>query len=205
MAQSVYSLNVVGYVNTPVPANTIGNGFAMIGNPLTTANSDLSTVIPPTSVPVNTTVYKWDTGLSTFIVRNRITDDDDNSVWNGALALPPGEGFWVKNPGASTLTLTFVGDVAQGNLTNTIPTGFSQKSSIVPESGDLATALGYPAVVGSTTIYFWRAGAYEVRSRITDDDDNSVWNGATVPLVGEGFWAKENAQRSWVRTFTVAP
>jgi hypothetical protein len=121
------------------------------------------------------------------------------------LALPPGEAFWIQNPGATPLTLTFVGEVKQGANTNAIPTGYSMKASAVPQSGDLASVLGYPAVVGSTEVYFWRNGAYVSRVRGTDDDDNAAWNGATEPLVGEGFWVKETAPRSWTRNFTVAP
>lgn len=202
-AQSnVYSLNVVGYVNSTVPANTLGNGFAIVANPLVATSSDLATVIPAASVPQNTAVYYYDTGTSAFVIRTRGTDDDDNAAWNGALALPPGQGFWIKNPTASPLTLTFVGEVKQGPSTNAVPAGFSMKGSIVPQSGDLATVLGYPAVVGSTAVYFWRNGAYVIRNRSTDDDDNAAWNGATEPLVAEGFWLKENAPVSWIRNFT---
>jgi hypothetical protein len=202
MAQAVYSQNVVGYVNTTIPANTIGNGFAIIANPLQTTNSDLSSVIPPASVAAGTTIYGWDTGLQTFATRIRGTDDDDNPAWSGALSIPPGRGFWIKNTTASPQTITFVGEVRQFALTNVVATGFDMKASIVPQSGDLASVLNYPAVTGST-IYFWRNGAYVTRIRGTDDDDNPAWSGPTVPLVGEGFWTKEAAGFNWTRNFTV--
>lgn len=201
MAQ-VYSLNVVGYVNVTVPANTIGGGFAIVANPLNKTNNDIAQVIPPASVPEGTAVYKWNNATSTYSTRIRTTDDDDNPIWSGALDLSPGIGFWIKNPTANPITITFVGEVLQGNLTNSIPAGFSMLASQVPQSGDLAAVLNYPAVDGST-VYFWRNGGYVTRIRTTDDDDNPIWSGPTVPGVGEGFWAKETTAKTWWRSFTV--
>ncbi len=203
MAQNVYSLNVVGYYNVTIPANTVGNGFAIVANQLQTTDNDIAKIIPAASVPNGTTVYSWDSAASTFITRIRTTDDDDNPLWNGTLALDPGTGFWVKNPTASPVTITFVGEVLQGALAGTVPAGFSMKASQVPQSGDLASVLGYPATPSSTVVYFWRSGAYDVKIRTTDDDDNAVWNGVTEPAVGEGFWVKENVATTWTRNFTV--
>ena len=104
MAQ-VYSQNVVGYVNTIVPANSVGNGFALIANPLITTNSDLTSVIPPASVPVGTTVYGW-TG-ATFATRIRGTDDNDNPNWNGATVPLVGEGFWTKEAAGTNWVRSF--------------------------------------------------------------------------------------------------
>jgi len=202
MAQNVYSVNVVGYYNVTVPANNVGNGFAIVANQLTnTSGSDISAVIPPASVPNNTTIYKWNG--TTFDIATRTTDDNDNPIWSAAVAVPPGTGFWIKNPDASPLQVTFVGEVLQGNLSNPLAAGFNLVGSQVPQSGDLADVLAYPAVPGSTTIYFWRNAGFEIVSRTTDDNDNPVWSGPAVPSVGEGFWAKENNALNWTRSFTV--
>jgi hypothetical protein len=202
MAQNVYSLNVVGYYNVTVPANSVGNGLVIAANQLTnTAGSDISVVIPPASVPENTTVYAWNG--TTYVLRIRTSDDDDNAIWSNTLPLPPGTAFWVQNPTASPITVTFVGEVLQGDLAAPVPAGLSMKASQVPQSGDLASVLNYPAVPESTTVYFWRNAAYQLRLRTTDDDDNAIWNQPTVPDVGEGFWVQENAPLSWTRTFTV--
>lgn len=205
MAQTnVYSLNVVGYYNVTVPANSVGNGFRIVGNQLTNAaGSDLSAIIPAASVPNGTVVYAWDSANTTWITRIRTTDDDDNAMWNNTLALPPGSGFWMKNATASPFTVTFTGEVLQGNLSQSLDAGFNMKASMVPQSGDLASVLGYPATPSSTVIYFWRGGTYETCIRTTDDDDNPMWNRPTVPEVGEGFWAKENGAKTWTRSFTV--
>lgn len=203
MAQTnVYSLNVVGYYNVTIPANTVGNGFVIAANQLTnTAGTDISVVIPPASVPNNTILFAWNG--TTFVTRTRTSDDDDNALWSGTLDLKPGMGFWLKNPTASPVTVTFVGEVLQGNLSNPVASGFSMLASQVPQSGDLASVLGYPAVPGSTIVFFWRDGTYVTRSRTTDDDDNALWTGVTEPQVGEGFWVKENAATTWSRSFTV--
>jgi hypothetical protein len=96
-----------------------------------------------------------------------------------------------------------VGEVLQGNLSNPIVAGFNMKASQVPQSGDLATVLNYPAVPDGTVVYFWRNGAYVTCSRTADDDDNAFWTAPAVPEVGEGFWVSQNAPTTWTRSFTV--
>ena len=41
------------------------------------------------------------------------------------MTLAPGEGFWLNWPEAAPGTITFVGDVMQGTLTNPVPAGYS--------------------------------------------------------------------------------
>jgi hypothetical protein len=153
MAQAVYSQNVVGYVNVPLPASSTAGGFKIIANPLNGTNNTLATIIP--NPPVGTKAYLYNNStLLTVAVFG--PDDDNNNNWGGdaGAVVAPGKAFWIQNPGAAT-NLTFVGEVPQGSLTNIVPAGFSLRSSIVPQGGQLdgvPPGLGYPAVVGSTIV-----------------------------------------------------
>jgi len=195
MAQTnVYSLNAVGYVNTTIP-----NGFSIVANPLVAATNTLSVLIRP-APPEGTVVYKFVSG--NYQIANYAQDDFGNLVWDNDLTVLPGEAFWVKNPGAA-FTNTFVGEVSQGALTNQIPANFSLKSSIVPQSGQLDTVLGYPPSEGDV-VYLFRANNYIICNYGQDDFGNLVWDNAPIPFVGEGFWIKTGAPKNWVRTFTTS-
>ena len=193
MAQSVYSLNAVGYVNVTVPSN-----FSILANPLNAGTNTLTKLIP--NAPINSTIYLFRGGyqISTFG-----PDDDNNNVWQPDFTVAPGEGFWFKNTGAA-FTNTFVGEVPQGSLSNAVPANFSIRSSVVPQSGDLTAVLGYPATVNDIA-YFFRNGSYQICTFGPDDDNNNVWQPSAVPNVGEGFWIyNTGGAKTWVRNFSTS-
>jgi hypothetical protein len=192
LAQAVYSVNVVGYVNYPAKAP-----FSMIANPLDNkAGNNLNNILP--SVPIGTTIYTWNG--TTFA----------SSVFFGSWApditLAPGEGAFINL--AADTTLTWVGEVMQGALANAIPAGLSIKSSQVPQALKLENSptdptdpgLGFPAAIGDT-IYFFRGTPPAYVS--------SVYFGSfsppAIPAVGEAFWVSTSTAKSWTRTFSVSP
>lgn len=128
--------------------------------------------------------------------------DDVDLVWtpNANVSLAPGEGGFFKSPTATTLT--FVGEVKQGSLTNNLPIGlYTVVGSQVPQAGS-ATALGIPGEAGDV-LQKWSAGW---QGFIFDDVD-LVWT-PTVPTfgVGEAFFYKKgttSTQSKWIRNFTV--
>jgi len=186
MAQ-VYSVNAVGYVNT-----TVSPGFNLIANPLTAATNKLSSLLPAT-IDNFTQVFRWagtDYDIATFAF----------GTWDKDFTLLPGEAFFIN--AASTRTLTFVGDVPQGNLTNTIPVGFSMKSSMVPQAGTV-TQLGLTGFGNFDQIYKWGGSDFVIYTYAF-----GAWNKGGVPEepavgVGEGFFVNAGAQINWVRTFNV--
>lgn len=186
---SVYSVNVVGYVTKNLPA-----GFSMIANPLVQTDTKLATLIP--APPANTVVYTFDNvaGYSVYIF------DEFDSVWtpDGNAPLSLGEGFFINAP--SQFPVTFVGEVAQGKLTNNIPTGFTMKSSMVPQTADV-NALGFPAAPNDVIYKFDNVAGYSVF--IFDEFDN-VWT-PSVPVidVGEAFFVNKAVADKWIRDFTV--
>src|SRR5688572_16560937 len=92
MAQSnVYSLNVVGYVNTVING---GSTYTAVANPLNSTNNTLAGLFggPGVGLPTGSTVQKWNTGAADFDV---YTKTPFGSGWSGAGAttpLAPGEG-----------------------------------------------------------------------------------------------------------------
>jgi hypothetical protein len=191
MAQNVYSLNVVGYYNVTIP----GNAFAIIANQFNTTNNTIGSVLA--SVPVNTEFYKFNNGYTAYQF------DEFDVVWkpDGLATLNPGEGGFIKNPGATPLTLTFVGEVPQGGLTNALPVGFSIRSSKVPQAGTVTTQLGLPADVNDEFYKYTPGTGY---TAFQFDEFDVVWK-PTEPQVsvGEGFFVKKVNAANWVRNFTV--
>jgi len=200
MAQStnVYSLNIVGYVNTTIP-----HGFTLIANPLNGAGgtNTVGSVLP--APPDGTVLYLYNDSTHGYDVATFATDDFGVLVWDyPGLTFKPGMGAWIYNP-SSSYTSTFVGEVPVGTLTNTVPHGYSLRSSIVPQAGQLDTQLGYTPTDGDT-VYIWQGGQYAVSTFATDDFGVLSWDYPPVATVGNSFWLyNAGAQKNWVRTFTV--
>src|SRR4051812_15813194 len=136
-AQSnVYSTNVVGYYDLNIPANK----YVLLANQLNTTNNTIGGVL--VNSPDGAIFQKFLNGYSAYVYDSLVPG------WtpDGNATLNPGEGGFFKSPVATTLT--FVGEVLQGNLTNTLPIyKYAVRSSIVPQSGTL-TQLGVPGEDG---------------------------------------------------------
>lgn len=132
MAQ-VFSVNAVGYVTKTIPAS----GFALIANPLIAANNSIGALFSPAAA--GTQVFKFDSATGQFVTAT--FDDLDGAFLPKAaadLTVVPGEGVFVRNPTAAAITVTFVGEVPQGDLKNPLPKGLSIRSSQVPQAGTAA-------------------------------------------------------------------
>jgi len=177
MAQSnVYSLNIVGYVNT-----TLTNGFNLIANPLDNGTNDLASLFP--NAGFGDTIFQWNgtTFLSSVFA----------GAWSPDFTTKPGGGIFYQS--GTVYTNTFVGNVLTGSLTNKINAGFNIVSSQVPQSDTLEN-LGYPAGFGDT-VYYYRKGVY-VSSVFA-----GTWAPDLSPAVGEAFWVQSSGNVNWVRNF----
>jgi hypothetical protein len=197
MAQ-VYSVNAVGYVNKVVPKN----GLALISNPLNAGTNTVKALFSPAKVN-NLQVFVFVGG----VYKSAIYDDLEGSMIGDAanLVVNPGNGVFVKNPTASDVTITFVGEVPQGApLKNPIVPPLSIMSSQVPQAGDLK-ALGLPGNIGDQAFRWDTAGQKYVT--INYDDIDGAWpTGANNTLaVGDAFFLKTSKASSWDRTFSVSP
>jgi len=215
MAQ-VYSLNAVGYINVTCPP-----GFSIIANQLNTGNNVITNLIPvdPNGSMDGDTIYKFvNTGTPSTSGYHAILSADSLNgpyFWDGAdpttTTLNPGEAAFFYNNYSTPLTLTFVGTVLQGSLTNQFIVGFNLISSLVPQGGNVFTNLGVsldPA--GSQdgdTVYIMNGGKYDQISSIDSLNTPSLVDGAQNPSVnvGQGFFYYRNypTTQLWIRNFNV--
>ncbi len=184
------STNVLGYAAVPFPP-----GFSMIANPFSAASNTVGSLLA--GLPDGTTLCKFDTSLF------RLTN---NAVklgkWvNASETLIPGEGAIIFNPTTDFKTLNFAGELNQGRLLNPIPSGFSIRSSLVPQPGRLNIDLGFPLTEGDVVHIFdrdqQRYVVYPFPSKIWDDN-------APILGVGESFWIGKTTPGNWERNCTVS-
>jgi hypothetical protein len=213
VAQSVFSVNAVGYVNVsiPFPAVVPANVYAILANPLNGTNNLIGTIIPV--APDGTTVYQFKPtgGYRTiyYIGPNDWLADDAQPT-----TLAPGEGFFINLDTASApnpTVVTFVGEVPQGNLTNSVQVGYSIRSSIVPQTGKLQTDLGYnPDEGGNDLVYDFNISkqTYDTYYYLGGNawfDAQAAAPGEPVLNVGRGmfFFNGGTGNIAWGRTFSV--
>jgi len=201
MAQAVYSVNAVGYVNT-----SLVPGFNLISNPLDNKTGNTIQNLFGTGVqgaiPNGLTVYYFNSDTDQFVTA--IYDDIDEAFLPaaaGATVVAPGNGVFVRNPASANLTVTFVGEVPQGALSNPLPQGFSIKASQVPQAGTV-TALGLTGAQGDR-IFEWNSTT-DTFVTSTYDDIDATWLPAVPNLdVGEAVFIFKAAASTWARTFDV--
>jgi hypothetical protein len=203
MAQ-VYSVNAVGYVNTPVLP-----GFNLISNPLNnTAGNTIANLFGAGwngTVPPGTIVYYFNAVTDAFVIAgwDDLTGTFEPAA-NAAQDIPVGQGVFLFVGGAANAQVTFVGEVAQGPASNTlIPSGFSIRASTVPAAGPI-TGMNFPAADGDT-IYEWNP---TTDSYIISGFDSLVggWSPAVPNIdVGEAFWVSKTGTVpvAWDRNFSV--
>ena len=189
MTRTAASTNVLGYAAVPFPP-----GFSMIANPFSASSNTVGSLLP--GLPDGTTLCKFDTSLF------RLTN---NAVkfgkWvNASETLIPGEGAIIFNPTTDFKTLNFSGELNQGRLLNPIPSGFSIRSSLVPQPGRLNTDLGFPLTDGDVVHIFdrdqQRYVVYPFPSKTWDDNP-------PVLGVGESFWIGKTTPGNWERNCIV--
>ena len=192
MAQ-VYSVNAVGYVKT-----SLQPGFNLVSNPLTGSDNSIGGLLANVAggIPDGLQAYKYDgAGFKS------VTADLGELLpaANAALTVVPGEGMFIKNPGTTALTITFVGEVSQGALSNPLPKGLSIRSSQVPQAGT-AAELGLVGEDGDQ-LYQYVATTQKYYSSTSDGGE---WGPALKTIaVGEAFFLRKAAAGTWTRNFSV--
>jgi hypothetical protein len=193
MAQ-VYSVNAVGYVNT-----VLHPGFSLIANPLNAADNTVGALFA--NVPNNTRIYKFN-GTTYDIGTYSTVLGGWNPAAFASTVLNPGDGFFIQNPGGVDVTVTFVGEVPQGDLSSTLPAGLSIKASQVPQAGLVSTDLKYPPQ-NNDRIFKWSS----TTSTYTPYTYSTVlggWNPSEPSIdVGEAVFLNRATAGTWTRTFSV--
>ncbi|MGH7953617.1 MAG: hypothetical protein ACREFE_17105 [Limisphaerales bacterium] len=184
-AQTVYSANVVGYVNLPIPANQ----FTLVANPLDNGTNTLNSLFA--SAPVGAVLEMWNgSGYSSA--------SKTPAGWNPNSTVAPGEGFFIKY--ASSATNTFVGSVVAPSgtsVTNSFQAGvFYLVSSPIPYADTLTgTNLNLQLGVGSV-VEIWNGAGFTSSSRTP-----AGWSANLTITPGEGFFVKSATATNWVETF----
>lgn len=191
-AQTVYSVNAVGFINVNVPT-----GFSMVANQLFSSGSTIGQILPTPAV--GTKFYKFN-GVS-FDISEFAGAPFNTWFPNGDATLLPGEGAFIYNP-SSAFTLTFTGEVPTGTLSNPLVAGFSIRSSIVPQSGLLSTTLGLPAVPGDK-VYKFNGASYDIYE-FAGAPFNTWFPSEPSVNVGESFFVYKGASTTWDRSFSIA-
>jgi len=208
MAQ-VYSLNAVGYINV-----TLQPGFQIIANQLNTTNNNLSPLLDSQlgdGFHDGLEFFKFNGSSYTTLV----TDSLSTPPWDGpatSTTLNPGEAVFVYNSYSTNITITFVGTVLQGSLTNTLGKGFSLASSIVPQAGRLDVDLGLTEVDGDEIFQYNQTS----KSYVTYVGDSlnlpaAPWDAPggypanPTVAVGGGFfyYTAVTGGNPWIRSFSV--
>jgi len=195
MAQSVYSVNAVGYVN-----KALGVNYTLISNPLNGTNNLLSTILPV--VPDGTFILKWNSAAQNFAAPSQYYE---GLGWLPDDTLNPGEGAFINMPGPGSTTVTFVGEVPQANLTNQIKGNYTLMSHIVPQSISLADpSVNFPVLDGDFVL-FWDEAAQRFEAPLQYYDGLGWLPNEPVPAVAEGFFfnTAPSAARPWNRSFSV--
>jgi hypothetical protein len=209
-AQTVYSVNVVGYVNTVIAgtdyANTTTPGhpqYTMLSNPLDNGSGNLITDLfagQGTSV-YGDTAYIFNNALQSF------APNPNSYGWAVNSPIPPGSGMLFFNP-HKTFTNTFVGTVLQNNQTNKAIPGYSVISSIWPAS-DYLQNLGFTAGNFDTAYMF----SQHLQS-FSPVINSYGWTAESAPLVDATFgpyitngvaflYLNTHPTNFWITDFTV--
>jgi hypothetical protein len=204
VAQNVYSLNVVGYVNLTLPGN---GAFTIVNNPLNNANNNTTNIFTPSLMKSGCTIQAWDATVGDFTTDYAVFSTFTHN-WDINWDLAPGKGVFFQNTSTSDITLTFVGEVLQGSYTNTLVGDSSANliGSSVPTGGSFTNAIVGLPVSSGDTVFVWDTATgdwsttYSTYSTFTHSWDTDL----TVPVAnGFLYTANKAGTISWVRNYTV--
>ena len=171
-AQTVYSANVVGYVNVTFPANS----FSLIANQLDTGSNTVNNVLnngflSGSAGGSESVMLIW-TGhtFEVFDYYNAADASPDPAGWYDANSglyctntLNPSQSVFIQNPSSGAITCTLTGQVDQGtNTWSTVIPGFgfySEPTALAGVSLD-NTNVNFPATSTQDTVQFWTGTGY---------------------------------------------
>jgi len=200
----VYSVNAVGYVNKDIP-----RGFSLIANPLEATDNKLGSLFKNIAggPPEGMRVFAF-RGGKFEIAQYEPLDSAFIPAEVANLVILPGEGVFVHNPDTTAKTVTFVGQVPQGNLSNPLPTGFAIRANQVPQAVRPDT-VGLTAPVANEGDRYFKFNTTTQSYQIWQFEPlDNAWIGPSTGLpvleVGEAFfYNRVGAPGSWNRTFSV--
>jgi len=202
VAQSnVYSLNIVGYVNVPVQG---AGRLSLISNPLKPSNGNynITNTIVMTDAQTDAQIYKWNGNAWSTDIPQYF---GAAGGWFPDATMNLGEAFFIQNPGAAT-SITFVGEVATGNVDYSLPAGTSFVAPKTPVTQDFPGAdVGHE----NDQMYTWTGTAWDsviwqnfgAAGWFGDGHPGESTNGPTVIPGGGVVYANTGAAITWSRQF----
>jgi len=219
MAQNVYSLNVVGYINL-----TMAPGYNLIANQLVGADTTLNTVFGTGYSQDGYQVITWNSTTQGFNQPDTFYTAGtagtagwyDSSFATSTTSVAPGKGVFFYNPTSSSTPVTLVGQVTQGTNSISLGAGYSFVSTIPPISVDLGVAgpMALPTGTADGNQYFtFGGGSYSqpityytaATAGTAGWYDSSFASAPVSPAVGQGFVYLNTGSSSltWVNAFSV--
>jgi hypothetical protein len=215
MAQNVYSVNVVGYINVTAPP-----GYSLLGNQLTTTDTTIVGVLGSANAPATLQNCQVLTYVANPPGYTQDIYDVPSGGWvdyvTGTVSgrtLPAGSGFFFYNANTTNITLTLVGTVPQGTNTTALAPGYNMLSTVVPVAQALESTNGFPNVNSMLYLtYSVTAGVPGYTQLLDDIQDSLGWVDYTtgtptepVPAVGQGYFIYNplTSATNWVNVFTV--
>jgi len=227
---TVYSQNVVGYVNLAVPAG----GLQMVANQLDTGSNTLDNVLSGSGlVSSKTSVLFWNgAGYNQYTYLNCADSPSTPGLagwYNAALTevgtntyLAPGQGVFMRNGAGAAITVPTVGQVVQGTNFYSIPAGLNTFSIPQPLAGTPldASNVNFPVVSSKTSFLSWNGAGYNQYTYLNCADSPTTpgqagfWNAtlsvdedtnpaAWAPAGGSFFIRNSAAATTWTNVFEV--
>jgi hypothetical protein len=228
---TVYSQNVVGYVNVSVPGSTL----QMVANQLDTGSNTLDNVFSGTGLlSTKTTLLQWNgVGYNQYTYLNCADSPSSPGIagwYNGALTeigtstyLQPAQGVFMHNLSASTITVPTVGQVVQGTNIYSVPVGLNVYSVPQPLAGTPLDAanVNFPVVSTKVTYLSWNGVGFNQYTYLNCADSPTTpgqagfWNGALTvdedtnpaawPAAGGSFFVHNltSGTLTWTNVFEV--
>jgi hypothetical protein len=185
-AQTVFSANVVGYVNVIMPAGQL----VLVSNPLDDGTNTTTSL--GQNLANKSQIQIWNG--SGFTATSKA-----GGVWTPDLSIPVGTGFFVNSKTA--ITNTFVGTVIPGvggSTTNALPLNtLVLVGSTIPYAGDLNDTnlnLG-PTLANKSQIQIWNGSGFTATSKA-----GGVWTPNLSLSVAQGFFVSSKTATNWVQT-----
>jgi hypothetical protein len=225
-AQTVYSANIVGYVN--VPSQNSGT-YYMLTCPFNVGASNGANEVFGTSLPDFTQLLTWNVGSQSYVTT--IYDSTqpvsgfswyaiDDSTPVTIPTLKAGQGFFLL-PGGSGLTNTFVGTVAVavGTTNNTIlPSSgtYYMLGSVIPYAGSVTNGTAVSGGINLnglpdfSQVLTWSVPLQSYVTTIYDSTqpvsgvnwyqiDDSTPSAVPSLKVGEGFFVLPSSPYKWTQ------
>jgi hypothetical protein len=190
MAQNVYSVNFVGYINTPI---TGAGKYTLVSNPFDNGTNDLVGLVDPSgTLPAKTQVLLWNNVGASYTTISKTT-----AGWGSNPTIAQGRGFFLKTASTqANYTNLYMGSCPVSNSV-AVPTGLTLSGGLIPFAGDLTTDTNInigSVLPNKAQFLIWNAAG---QSYTTVSKTTAGWGAAANVVSGQGFFIRTTAAVTW--------